>query len=230
MKKDRNYFTHDTELAIIEYRSSGNSEIYRTRIYPAFFALTESLIHTFQMNNSDGEPLLNLQQDVIIHLNTTLEKFDTSKNKKAYSYFNAIAYKHLIYLNKLAKKRQSQTETLDTSEDTSGIVPDTDLSTDRFQYSTIELSEVLSKFVKKLETLQEKKVKKGSDEWKIYNAAIMLFTSYGDLDNLEKKAVYCYLRTITDLPSIKITPVLKQIYAEYKKYLQKEIFPYYTIG
>ena len=47
----KQYFTSDVDLAIKEYLSSSNQEernnIFRTRIYYAFYKLAENLIHTF---------------------------------------------------------------------------------------------------------------------------------------------------------------------------------------
>ena len=48
----KQYFTADVDLAIKEYLSSSNQEernnIFRTRIYYAFYKLAENLIHTFK--------------------------------------------------------------------------------------------------------------------------------------------------------------------------------------
>ena len=51
-KKSKNYFTQDTEDAIVLYNNTPDPEvrsnIYRDRIHYAFFKLTENIIHTFK--------------------------------------------------------------------------------------------------------------------------------------------------------------------------------------
>ena len=50
--KSKNYFTKDTENAIVRYNNEPNPEIrsniYRDEIHYAFFKLTENIIHTFK--------------------------------------------------------------------------------------------------------------------------------------------------------------------------------------
>ena len=49
--KSKNYFTKDTENAIVRYNNEPDPEIrsiiYRNEIHYAFFKLTENIIHTF---------------------------------------------------------------------------------------------------------------------------------------------------------------------------------------
>ena len=51
-KKNTQYFTQDTEDAIVLYNSlidqTERDILYRTRIHYAFFKLTENIIHTFK--------------------------------------------------------------------------------------------------------------------------------------------------------------------------------------
>ena len=51
-KKNTQYFTQDTEDAIVLYNNTLEQDlrdkIYRTRIHYAFFKLTENIIHTFK--------------------------------------------------------------------------------------------------------------------------------------------------------------------------------------
>ena len=57
-KKNKNYFTQDTEDAIIEYVASiddyERNKIYRERIHYAFTKLTENLIHTYKYYYTDN--------------------------------------------------------------------------------------------------------------------------------------------------------------------------------
>ena len=50
--KSKNYFTHDTELAIVRYNKEKSpvirSRIYEEEIHYPFFKLTQNIIHTFK--------------------------------------------------------------------------------------------------------------------------------------------------------------------------------------
>ena len=52
-KKSKNYFTQDTENAIVRYNNEPDpeirSKIYESEIHYAFFKLTQNIIHTFKL-------------------------------------------------------------------------------------------------------------------------------------------------------------------------------------
>ena len=64
-KKSKNYFTQDTEDAIVLYNNtpdpSVRSDIYRDRIHYAFFKLTENIIHTFKFYYTEVDDIEHLQ-------------------------------------------------------------------------------------------------------------------------------------------------------------------------
>ena len=83
-KKSKNYFTQDTEDAIILYNkisdSSQRSKIYEDKIHYAFFKLTQNIIHTFKFYNTDVEDLTDLQHELIIFLLSKVHLYHHSKN------------------------------------------------------------------------------------------------------------------------------------------------------
>ena len=60
-KKSKNYFTQDTEDAIVLYNNTEcskiRSKIYEREIHYAFFKLTENIIHTFKFYHTEVEKL-----------------------------------------------------------------------------------------------------------------------------------------------------------------------------
>jgi len=70
--KSRNYFTQDTEDAIILYNKTSDpelrSKIYGDRIHYGFFKLTQNIIHTFKFYHTDVDDLEHLQHEIIIFL------------------------------------------------------------------------------------------------------------------------------------------------------------------
>ena len=112
VQKNKNYFTHDTELAIIQYNNSEDYEernkLYREQIHHPLFKLTQNLIHTFKFYYTEETNLEDLQHEVITFLLTKLHKFDPSNGAKAYSYFGTIAKRYLIASNQKNYKKRME--------------------------------------------------------------------------------------------------------------------------
>ena len=92
--KSKNYFTKDTENAIVRYNnepdSKVRSQIYRDEIHYAFFKLTQNIIHTFKFYHTEVSNLEHLQHEIITFLLTKMHLFDPTRGAKAYSYFGTI--------------------------------------------------------------------------------------------------------------------------------------------
>ena len=82
--KSKNYFTEDTEIAIIAYNNEPNSEIrsdiYRKEIHYPLFKLTENIIHTFKFYHTEVNNLEHLQHEIITMLLDRLHKFSPKHN------------------------------------------------------------------------------------------------------------------------------------------------------
>lgn len=107
-KEKRNYFTKETENALLEYivleDQNKRDTIYREKIEYAFFKLTENIIHTFKFYYTDGESIEDLQQEVIAFLLSKAHLYKPEKGA-AYSYFGTIAKRYLIVRNKKAYQK-----------------------------------------------------------------------------------------------------------------------------
>ena len=70
--KSKNYFTKDTENAIMLYNSTScsheRSKIYENYIHYAFFKLTQNIIHTFKFYHTEVSNLEHLQHEIITFL------------------------------------------------------------------------------------------------------------------------------------------------------------------
>ena len=115
-KKGVQYFTQDTEDAIVLYNNTLDPEvrsrIYRDRIHYAFFKLTENIIHTFKFYYTEVENIEDLQHDVITFLLSKIHLYDQTKGTKAYSYFGTIAKRYLILSNQKNYKKRIDTSSL----------------------------------------------------------------------------------------------------------------------
>ena len=102
-KKGVQYFTQETEDAIVRYNKSTNQQekekIYHRYIHYAFFKLTENIIHTFKFYYTEVENIEDLQHEVITFLLSKMHLYDQTRGSKAYSYFGTIAKRYLIISN-----------------------------------------------------------------------------------------------------------------------------------
>ena len=83
-KRNRNYFTQETEDAILLYNktesSNQRSKIYSKNIHYPFFKLTQNIIHTFKFYNTDVEDLEHLQHEIIVFLLEKMHLYHHSKS------------------------------------------------------------------------------------------------------------------------------------------------------
>jgi hypothetical protein len=71
-KVSKNYFTQETEDAIVLYNNTSDptvrSSIYEEKIHYAFFKLTQNIIHTFKFYHTEVDNLEHLQHEIIVFL------------------------------------------------------------------------------------------------------------------------------------------------------------------
>lgn len=82
-KQSRNYFTEDTQNAILEYLASDDqverNKIYNERIDYAFYKLVENIIHTFKFYYMDVEDIEDLKHEVTTFLIEKLHLYHQSR-------------------------------------------------------------------------------------------------------------------------------------------------------
>ena len=120
-KSKRQYFTDDTELAILEYLASENererNRIYNDRIHHSFYKLAENLIHTFKFYYTEVDDLEDLKHEVICFLLEKLHYFKAGKGK-AFSYFSIVGKNYLIlYNNKNYARKKGKADPLEVDTD-----------------------------------------------------------------------------------------------------------------
>jgi hypothetical protein len=221
-KKDRNYFTQDTEDAIVEYVKSEDQDernkIYRERIHYAFTKLTENLIHTYKYYYTDNHSVEELQHNAIIFLLERLEKFQPGKGK-AYSYFGTIAKRYFIFNNANNYKK------LKTHTDIETINEDSDVEKELVfnQFEDSSLSHFLDSYVKFIELHLERLFPKDIEK-KVADCILVLFKNRENLDIFNKKAFYIFIKEMVDVDTLIITKVIKKF-----KMLYTDLYNEYTI-
>ena len=222
-KKSNTYFTQETEDAIVAWKLATTFEekdrIFSTKIYQPFFKLTENIIHTFKYYYTEVDTIRELQHEVIIFLLEKMHMYDQTKGK-AYSYFGTIAKRYLILSNQaIYKKIKNKAEVEEVDEDDT-IYNDLVAETD-----TTGPEEFMSMFVKYM----DKNIKNIFTKQKdliVADAVIELFRKRENIDIFNKKALYIYIREMTDSSTPQITRIIKKLKITYKHLYNK----YYTYG
>jgi hypothetical protein len=220
----KNYFTKETENAIIQYNNSTDPEergrLFRDEIHYAFYKLAENLIHTFKFYYTEVENLEDLKHEIVALLvEEKIHKFDSSKGAKAYSYFGTIIKNWLIvYNDKNYKKKIVKTPIEDVKSDESFSY-----SLDDQKYNGDKLSRFIDQYIDYCtnniyELFPLDKYTTPPDEnAKIADAILELFRKREYLNVFNKKALYIYIREMIDVKTPKITKVANKLNEIFKK-------------
>jgi hypothetical protein len=203
------YFTQETEDAIIEFLSTTDeaerNRIYNAKIEYAFYKLSENIIHTFKFYYTDINTIEELKHEVVTFLLEKLHLYAQGKGK-AYSYFGTIAKRYLIiYNNNNYKKLQKHAEMEEIEEDKSYLD-----RTLKEAEEDVGLDTFIDMYVKYIDKYLYKLFPKTQDA-KTADAIMELFRKRESLEIFNKKALYIYIREITDASTPQITKVTKKL-------------------
>lgn len=207
-KTQKNYFTQETEDAIIEFNASADlnyrNYLYNTKIKFAFEKIAENIFNTFKFSYCDSTPL-NIQQEVVSHLISNCHKFKSGKGK-AFSYFSIVAKNYLIAHNntnyKSANKHVNISDTV--SEDSIS------LQVEDGYYSDVQNKELLNLIINYWEDHVTKVFTKPVD-LNIAYAVIELIRNCDRIENFNKKTLYLLIREISDCKTHQITKILSKM-------------------
>ena len=211
----KQYFTPDTDLAIAEYLASSNQDerdlIFKTRIHYPFYKLAENLIHTFKFYYTEVDDLEDLKHEVICFLLEKLDYFKPEKGSKAFSYFSIVGKNYLIlYNNNNYAKKKIKTDIMAADEDESvlhqlGRDERKKEIKDFIDYLTLYIDDNMFKLFKK------------EDDLRVCDAINVLFKRRENLEIFNKKALYIYIREMTEVETPVITKVTKKLKVIYKR-------------
>jgi hypothetical protein len=208
-KEPRVYFTQETEDAIIRYLASDDqtfrNKIYREEIEYAFYKLAENIIHTFKFYYTDSDTIEDLKHEVVTFLLEKLHLYNQDKGK-AYSYFGTIAKRYLIIYNeKNYKKLQNHTDVEEIDEDKTVLYETLREAEEQVDPNTF-IDQYVKYIDKHLYTLFPK-----SQDARTADAIIELFRKRESLEIFNKKALYIYIREMTDVSTPQITKITKKL-------------------
>lgn len=212
-KKPREYFTQETEDAIVRYLVSDSKEerdhLFNTKINYSIHKLAENIIHTFKFYYTELDNVEELKHEVVVFLLEKLHNYNQSLGK-AYSYLGTIAKRYLIVYNeKNYKKLKEKAELDDVDEDRRVIV---DLKN---QEHSAELTKFLNSYIVYVETNLDT-LFSNVNEQSIAIAVLEIFKRRENLEVFNKQQFYFYIREITGQGTPAITKVVKEMKRLYK--------------
>jgi hypothetical protein len=218
-KSKANYFTKETEEYIVKFNESLDqdyrSSIFTDHIYYPFYKLAENIIHTFKFYYTDVEKIEDLKHEIVSMLyEEKIMKFDPTNGAKAYSYFGTIVKRWLINYNNKNYKNLKKVGTFDEMQE--GYNPSPISNEDK----AITLGTFLDMYVDETYTILNELFPK-DNERKIADAILTIFKTRQDLDIFKKKALYIYIREMTDCETPHLTKVVNKLKVEYYKSFEK---------
>jgi hypothetical protein len=213
------YFGEDQEKAVVSYLESADeterNKIFNEYLREPLIIMVESIIRRYKLYRKDME-FEEIHTDTMSFLITKINKFDHTKNTKAYSYFGTICKNYLMgAIQKDTKEQNRQVSYDDISSD---FEDSKDLSyvIDEF---VIDYSSVITKLTIDLENFVEKEKNLSDNERKLGYALLEIFSNFdkifqvGDGNKFNKNLILLSLREMTSLSTKEIRVSLKR----YKK-------------
>ena len=221
-KKSKQYFTIDTEKAIIEYNKSDNNDV-RNKIYVEgikypFEKLAENILNTFKFSYFDVSKQ-DVQMEVISNLIEKIHMFQEGKGK-AFSYFSIVAKNYLILKNNGNYKRFKKTSLL--SEMPESWNPENDFKQTQFGEELNEFKELMLRYW----DINLTRVFTKKRDIQIADAVLELFRRSANIENFNKKHLYLLIREMTDCKTHYITKVVNEM----KKHQTKMLNDYFDKG
>ena len=209
-----NYFTKETEDYIVKFNTSTDQEyrkrIFTEHIYLPFYKLAENIIHTFKFYYTDVDKIEDLKHEIVsILYEEKIMKFDPTNGAKAYSYFGTIVKRWLINYNNKNYKKLKQIGSFTDIEELYEVERDIDT------VSKKTLSNFMDEWVETMYDQLDILFTKES-EMQIADAVLTVFRTRNDLEIFRKKALYIYIREMTDCDTPQLTKVVSKLKEEFK--------------
>jgi len=217
MANKKLYFNLDTQAAILTYNKETDqkvrNDLYNKYINKSFDKLAEILIHRGKFYYA-GRNVNEIKADVIWHL---LEKMNnyTEEKGKAYSYFTVIAWHFLINQNNTKYHTLKKRVSIDKTDNEPGLMIPSKMDDD-----DIDLHMFLELFIKYLEVNLPNHFTKIRD-LDIANAILEILKRRDNINNFQKKALFIYIKEMTNCKSSHITVVVNKYKKIYRNLFEK---------
>lgn len=222
-KPERYYFSPETQDAIIRYQDANDisirNEIYTDEIRSAFEKLVENLIfiHGFI---APGDTTFELKNDCVTFLYESLYKFNGKLGTKAFSYFNVVAKNWLIIRSKQKTTRARRNVSLDELKEKGSREYD---AIERGQSTTIDInakeepSAIIARVVIELKSRMT-----SDNEIACMRAISSIMERIDEIDILNKRAIFLYIREMTDMTPKQLSSVMATVRRHYKDIINED--------
>jgi DNA-directed RNA polymerase specialized sigma subunit len=209
------YFGEDQEKAVVSYLES-TDETERNKIFNEYLrepliTMVESIIRRYKLYRKDME-FDDIHTDTMSFLITKINKFDHTKNHKAYSYFGTICKNYLMGTIQKDTKEQNRnvsyddiSSSIEEREDLSYTIDSYDLD---YRDVILKLTTELEQFIDN-EDLTENEQKLGYALLEIFGNFDKIF-QVGDGNKFNKNLILLSLREMTSLSTKEIRLSLKR--------------------
>lgn len=227
-KKSNYYFTLDTQSKIVEYQKLKNKRrqdsIYTEHIQPAFTELVHNLVSVYKFKSSI-EDINHLKHDCVVFLFETLYKWKPENGTKAFSYFNVVAKNWLTIHSRRLLKHSRRSVSVDNPTDFTSYEKSQLNRIDKDVAQAYEDDIKRDSFTEVFNgILQQVKLKlKDQRDFRCIDAIQQVFDNVENLDYLNKRAVFVYLREISGLNSTELSSSLSNIRKHYRKIVGTDI-------
>jgi hypothetical protein len=213
------YFDSETQRAIEAFQLADNNatrhELYLQRIMPAFDKLVESLIFIYGFA-TPNEPIDHLKNDCVTFLYESLHKFDATRGTKAFSYFNVVARNWLVISSKNRQKKIKRFVSIEDLKESKSAEAEMYHSA---QIGSTPEDQMIESGQRDLILEMLKKIKKTLNqqhEQACIDAIITVFEQIDDLDFLNKRAVFVYVKNISNLNQKQMGSAMSVIRKHYR--------------
>jgi hypothetical protein len=205
--KSKQYFTKDTEDAIIEYNLTDDQRVkdrvYKDRIKPAFDKLAEIVYNKWKFTYFDDDPQ-DVMSEVVAFMIEKIHMYKNGKGK-AFSYFTIVARNYLILNNNANYKRYKDTDIISNLPDNWDTENNWQEESTNDEFRTFN-KRMLLYWDEHLENHFPKK-----RDMQIADAILELFRRVEYIENFNKKSLYLLIREMTGHPTHYITKIVTKM-------------------
>ena len=209
------YFGEDQEKAVVMYLESSDeaerNKIFNEYLREPLIIMVESIIRRYKLYRKDME-FEEIHTDTMSFLITKINKFDHTKNTKAYSYFGTICKNYLMGAIQKDTKEQNRQVSYD---DISSDMEDSPTLSYVIDEYVIDFRDVIIKLTISLEEFMENE-NLNENEQKLGYALLEIFSNFdkifqvGDGNKFNKNLILLSLREMTSLSTKEIRISMKR--------------------
>lgn len=223
--KKKMYFSDAEEELFKQYCQSDDEEfrnrVFNDTLYPAFTKMVESIIRRYTLF-TPGEEFEDTFNDAMSHLISKVNRFDPTKNKKAYSYCGTICKNYVLHKRQKAQESLQKNISYDTIYNE--IHPDMRVTNEKpleQNFSQVMVNSAADEITKMLKNPSRYKL--NESDIKVGQALYNVLTNWDDIfselntKKYAKSSIDAYIKETTYLTTKQIRDSKKKFSAAYFK-------------